>query len=48
MTVNGSLLVVEDEVYVRDSLASWLQRRGFAVATSGSVEEVVARRQHEA
>ena len=47
MAVNGTLLVVEDEAYVRDSLASWLGRRGFAVITAGSVEEVVARRQHE-
>ncbi|HEV8629631.1 MAG TPA: sigma 54-interacting transcriptional regulator, partial [Thermoanaerobaculia bacterium] len=45
--MNGTLLVVEDEAYVRDSLASWLGRRGFTVVTAGSVEEVVARRQHE-
>ena len=47
MAVNGTLLVVEDEVYVRDSLASVLERRGYAVSTAGSVEEVLARRQHE-
>ena len=47
MTVNATLLVVEDEAYVRESLASLLERRGYAVTTSGSVEEVVARRQHE-
>ena len=46
-TVKGTLLVVEDEAYVRESLASVLDRRGYAVTTSGSVEEVVARRQHE-
>jgi DNA-binding NtrC family response regulator len=46
-TVKGTLLVVEDEAYVRESLASVLERRGYAVAQSGSVEEVVARRQHE-
>src|SRR6185436_11063529 len=46
-TVKGTLLVVEDEAYVRESLASVLERRGYAVTTSGSVEEVVARRQHE-
>ncbi len=47
MAVSGTLLVVEDEAYVRDSLASWLERRGFGVVTAGSVEEVVARRQYE-
>jgi len=47
MAVIGTVLVVEDEQYVRESLATWLGRRGFAVITSGSVEEVVARRQHE-
>ena len=46
-TVKGTLLVVEDEAYVRDSLASVLERRGYAVVPSASVEEVVARRQHE-
>lgn len=47
MTRKGTLLVVEDEVYVRDSLASLLERSGFVVVTAGSVEEVVARRRHE-
>jgi len=46
-TVKGTLLVVEDEAYVRESLASVLERRGYAVVGSASVEEVVARRQHE-
>jgi DNA-binding NtrC family response regulator len=47
MAVIGTVLVVEDEQYVRESLATWLGRRGFAVITSGSVEEVMGRRQHE-
>src|SRR5262245_27295250 len=47
MPVIGTGLVVEDESYVRESLATWLGRRGFAVITSGSVEEVLSRRQHE-
>jgi DNA-binding NtrC family response regulator len=47
MASRANLLLVEDEPYVRESIASWLERRGFAVTTSASVEEVVARRQHE-
>jgi DNA-binding NtrC family response regulator len=46
-TVKGTLLVVEDEAYVRESLASVLERRGYAVTTSASVEEALSRRQHE-
>jgi two-component system response regulator HydG len=45
--MRGSLLIVEDEAYVRDSLASLLERRGFAVAVAGSVEEVLAARRWE-
>jgi DNA-binding NtrC family response regulator len=37
----GTVLVVDDENYVRDSLATLLERRGFEVRTAGSVEEAL-------
>jgi two-component system response regulator AtoC len=42
MSEIGTVLVVDDEAYVRDSLASVLERRGFAVRTAGSVNEALA------
>jgi DNA-binding NtrC family response regulator len=45
--MKARLLVVEDEAYVRDSLAALLTRRGFVVTTAASVEEVVAERRQE-
>jgi two-component system response regulator HydG len=47
MASRGTVLVVEDEAYVRESLATWLGRRGFAVVAAASAEEVMARRHHE-
>jgi DNA-binding NtrC family response regulator len=47
MTTKGTVLLVEDESYVRDSIATLLERRGYGVVPSGSVEEVVSRRQFE-
>jgi two-component system NtrC family response regulator len=42
MSLSGSVLIVDDESYVRDSLATVLERRGFAVRTAESAEEVLA------
>jgi DNA-binding NtrC family response regulator len=41
----GSVLIVDDESYVRDSLATVLERHGFAIRTAASAEEVYA--EHE-
>jgi DNA-binding NtrC family response regulator len=38
----GTVLVVDDEAYVRDSLASVLMHRDFTVRTAGSVAEALA------
>jgi len=37
----GTVLIVDDEEYVRDSLASLLERRGFVVRTAGSVAKAL-------
>jgi two-component system, NtrC family, response regulator HydG len=42
MSPLGTVLVVDDETYVRDSLASVLSRRDFTVRTAGSVAEALA------
>ncbi|HUG53194.1 MAG TPA: sigma-54 dependent transcriptional regulator, partial [Vicinamibacteria bacterium] len=39
----GSVLVVEDEAYVRESLCEMLRDRGYEVAAAGTVEEAAAR-----
>ena len=39
----ASVLVVDDEPVIRDALAEYLHREGFAVAACGSGEEAVAR-----
>ncbi|MCB1057276.1 MAG: sigma-54-dependent Fis family transcriptional regulator [Acidobacteria bacterium] len=44
----GSILVVDDESYVRDSLASVLERRGFDVRTAASVDEALTPERLEA
>ena len=41
MSEIGTVLVVDDEGYVRDSLASVLARRGFTVRAAGSVNEAL-------
>jgi len=40
---NGTILLVDDEDYVRDSLAAVLQRRGFDVRCAAGAEEALAR-----
>jgi DNA-binding NtrC family response regulator len=42
MSQRGTVLVVDDEPYVRDSLASVLVRRDFVVRTAGSVAEALS------
>lgn len=42
MTPRGSILIVDDEQYVRDSLAAVLARRGFTVTTAPSLERALA------
>ncbi|HVR29403.1 MAG TPA: sigma-54 dependent transcriptional regulator [Thermoanaerobaculia bacterium] len=42
MSPLGTVLVVDDEVYVRDSLASVLSRRDFAVRTAAGMAEALA------
>ncbi|MCB1035246.1 MAG: sigma-54-dependent Fis family transcriptional regulator, partial [Acidobacteria bacterium] len=41
MSHRGTVLVVDDEGYVRDSLAALLERRGFETHTAGSVDEAL-------
>ena len=41
MKPRGSVLIVDDENYVRDSLASLLARQGFEVRTASSVDEAL-------
>lgn len=43
-TSRGTLLVVDDESYVRDSLAALLEDRGFRVRTAASVREALEER----
>ncbi len=45
MKKEGTILLVDDEAYVRDSLAAVLSRRGFDVRKAGSAEEALE--QHE-
>jgi len=40
--VKGTVLLVDDEAYVRDSLATLLERRGFAVRTAASADRALA------
>ena len=47
MTLRGRVLVVEDEEYVRDSLATWLERRGFGVVAAASLEDALVDKGHE-
>ncbi len=41
MKTIGTILVVDDEAYVRDSVASVLQRRGYVVRTASSAAEAL-------
>jgi DNA-binding NtrC family response regulator len=41
-TVHANVLVVDDEAYVRDSLATLLGRRGYDVRTAGGYDEALA------
>jgi DNA-binding NtrC family response regulator len=40
--VRGTVLLVDDEDYVRDSLATLLERRGFAVRTAATADRALA------
>ena len=42
MSARGTVLVVDDEAYVRDSLAAVLARKGFEVRTAASAAEALA------
>ncbi len=42
MSAQGTLLVVDDEAYVRESLAEVLERRGYAVRTAASAADALA------
>ena len=41
MSLRGAVLIVDDESYVRDSLATVLDRHGFSIRTAASAEEVL-------
>lgn len=41
------VLVVDDEAYIRDVVARWLQLRGYRVRTAGDADEALARMQDE-
>jgi len=41
---NARILIVDDEVIMRESLAAWLQRDGHAVQTAASGESRPRRR----
>jgi len=47
VSLRGRVLVVEDEEYVRDSLATWLERRGYGVVAATSLEDVLVDKSHE-
>jgi len=47
VSLRGRVLVVEDEEYVRDSLATWLERRGFGVVAAASLEDALVEKSHE-
>ena len=42
MSPRATVLLVDDEEYVRDSLASLLRRRGFETRTAASVDEALS------
>lgn len=44
MRGKGTVLIVDDEAYVRDSLAAVLTRRGFSVRLAGGFDEALAAR----
>ena len=41
MKTSASILVVDDEPVIRDTLAEFLQQEGFAVASCGTGEEAI-------
>ncbi len=43
MSKKGSLLIVDDELTVRDSLAKWFREEGYEVATAESASEALTR-----
>ncbi len=43
MSVQGRLLIVDDELSVRDSLAKWFREEGYEVATAESANEALTR-----
>ena len=43
MSVQGRLLIVDDELSVRDSLAKWFREEGYEVATAESANEALMR-----
>ena len=42
MSYRATLMIVDDEAYVRDSLAAVLERRGFDTRTAASVDDALA------
>ena len=43
MTIQSKLLIVDDELSVRDSLAKWFQEEGYEVGTAESANEALTR-----
>jgi len=41
-TCKGTVLIIDDEAYVRDSLATVMRRRGYMVRTASGAEQVLA------